>query len=99
MKQVLAYIFLIIFSLQCLPVKTIGKILAKNQLTEEVKQDCNSEDLVDDDDILHDLYFYPDNQYFLSEINDREEYRNYHSLECQLPNWHIKDIHCPPPNC
>ncbi|MBL7692784.1 MAG: hypothetical protein JNM41_14420 [Flavipsychrobacter sp.] len=98
MKKVLACIFLIIFSIQCLPVKAIGKILAKSQLTEEVKQDCNSEDLVDDDDILHDLYFSPDTQYFPSEINDVEGYRNYHSLECHLPNWHIKDIHCPPPN-
>ncbi|MBE2289430.1 MAG: hypothetical protein IAE95_07745 [Chitinophagaceae bacterium] len=98
MKQVLAYIFLIIFSFQCLPVKAIGKVLAKNQLNEEVKQDCNSEDLVDDDDILPDLFCASSNQDILSVVKDGEDFRNYHSLECHLPNWHIKDIHCPPPN-
>ncbi len=77
----------------------MGKIFAKNQLTEEVKQDCSSEDIVDDDDILPDLYFSPDNQVILSEMKDGEHFRNYHALECHLPNWHIKDIHCPSPNC
>jgi hypothetical protein len=98
-KQVLAYIFLIIFSLQCLPVRVIGKILVKNQLTKEVKQDCNSEDIVDDDDVLPDLYFAPGNQTIISELKDVEDFNNYRSLECHFPNWHIKDIHCPPPNC
>jgi len=80
-------------------VKAIGKILAKNQLTEEVKQDCNGEDLVDDDDILPDLFCTPGYQGIPSVVKDGEYFRNYHSLECHLPNWHIKDIHCPPPNC
>jgi hypothetical protein len=38
MKKWLAYIFLTIFSFQVLPVKEIGKILFKGQMTEEIHE-------------------------------------------------------------
>lgn len=41
MKKLLAYIFLIIFSTQVLPVKEIGKILYKGQITEEEVHTCS----------------------------------------------------------
>jgi hypothetical protein len=40
MRHFLAYIMLTIFSFQILPVKEIGKILFKSQLTEELHEDC-----------------------------------------------------------
>jgi len=49
MKKLLAIFFLLIFSCQVLPVKAIGKILAKNQLTEEVRHDSDNDDLAKDD--------------------------------------------------
>jgi hypothetical protein len=37
-KQFLAYIFLFVFSFQVLPVKELGKLLFKGQMTEEVHE-------------------------------------------------------------
>lgn len=44
MKKLLAYIFLTIFSFQVLPVKEIGKILFKGQMTEEIHESGHSGD-------------------------------------------------------
>jgi hypothetical protein len=41
MKKWLAYIFLTIFSFQVLPVKEIGKILFKGQMTEEIHESAD----------------------------------------------------------
>jgi len=45
MRKCLAVIFLIIFSFQVLPMKVLGKLLAKGQTEEEVKgdSDCDSD--------------------------------------------------------
>jgi hypothetical protein len=43
-KKLLAYIFLTIFSFQVLPVKEIGKILFKGQMTEEIHESGPSPD-------------------------------------------------------
>lgn len=103
MKRWLAYFFLLIFSFQALPVKAIGKILAKQQLTEEVKNDCDGDDDgADDSDDLEPLKeAYPHN-FNYSERTARAfapgVYLYRHGKE-DLPNSHVKDIHCPPPNC
>ena len=38
MKQLLAYVFLFIFSFQVLPVKELGKLLSTGQMTEEIQE-------------------------------------------------------------
>jgi hypothetical protein len=44
MRKFLAIIFLVIFSCQILPLKAIGKLLAKAQTTEEVQHDGGNSD-------------------------------------------------------
>lgn len=43
MKHALALFFLFIFSFQVLPAKALGKLIAKAQMTEEVKQSCDND--------------------------------------------------------
>ncbi len=109
----LAYFFLIIFSFQALPVKAIGKLLSKSQLTEEVKGDCQDTDDTNDTDDSGDLDDYDDGDdsplkemMFHHPVLDKLS--NYvfvadntwhHHADDGLPNSHTKDIHCPPPNC
>lgn len=59
MKHAVALFFLFIFSFQVLPAKALGKLIAKAQMTEEVKHSCdngsddgsgNSDDDSKDDD-------------------------------------------------
>lgn len=102
-KRWLAYFFLLIFSFQALPVKAIGKLLAKNQMTEEVKSDCDEDgaDDTDDDSLerIKDLCSYnhiPPG--FAMALTGLKADAQHHGEE-DLPNSHIKDIHCPPPNC
>ena len=47
MRAWISLFFLFIFSFQVLPVRALGKMIAKAQMTEEVKGDC-------DDDTSHD---------------------------------------------
>lgn len=47
MKQAIALFFLFIFSFQVLPAKALGKLIAKAQMTEEVKHSCDNDN--DDD--------------------------------------------------
>lgn len=44
MKQLVALFFLIVFSFQVVPVKALGRLIAKAQMTEEVKGSCDSDD-------------------------------------------------------
>jgi hypothetical protein len=59
MKNAVAFLFLFIFSFQVLPVKELGKVLFKGQLTEEIKEtgsssdDSNTFKLKKNDDPLH----------------------------------------------
>lgn len=102
MKRFIAIIFLMIFSLQVLPVRTLGKMLAKNQLTEEVKEDCGGcdDDLSDsckDDSYSNNTYSFD----FALAIHIGAGSCNIKDIQFNddLPNSHVKDIHCPPPNC
>jgi len=105
MRNYLAYFFLFVFSFQALPVKAIGRMLAKNQMTEEVKQDC--QDLDDDtddggygdgDDLFNDIICHHPYDFVLTPVADRHIITAFHFID-DLPNSHIADIHCPPPNC
>jgi len=100
MKQLLASIFLIIFSFQVLPVKELGKLLFKNTMTEEVHEsDCDADDAP--------IKLKKDSDFFkLSEIEISAQtiYLNkkistaLHKSEW-LPKHHVPDIFAPPPNC
>jgi len=104
-KRLLAYFFLVIFSFQALPVKAIGKIIAKRQMTEEVKNDCDGDDDASDDSKDDDLETLKEaclHKHYNTAIAGRtlalSTYLYRHGEE-DLPNSHVKDIHCPPPNC
>ena len=104
MKKLIAYIFLFIFSFQVLPIKEIGKILFKNQLTEEIKEaDCSQKG---DEDLSKlnkegDPYHNIDWEY---QKTARLLYLS-HSLQTaihqaeRLPKHHVGEIFTPPPNC
>lgn len=100
MRNAIALFFLLIFSMQALPVKAISKQWSKGLQTEEVKDDCNN---VDDDSLEEedDNYNTVVNQYLptfsVSSAGACKELRIIHG-KFDLPNDHIKDIHCPPPN-
>lgn len=93
--------------------KAIGKLLAKNQLTEEVKSDCQDTDDSNDTDDSGDVDDYDDGDdnplkemFFHHSVNEAPTaHFSYltitwqHHIDDDLPNSHIKDIHCPPPNC
>jgi len=102
-KQWIAYICITIFSLQILPVKEIGKILFKGQITEE---EVHGYAHTDDDDcpklkkdgeppyLFHDHSQENAHTFFLS----REVNTAIHKSE-HLPSNFIPDILTPPPNC
>lgn len=103
MRHFAAIFFLLIFSFQILPVRAIGKLLAKNQQTEEVKDDCcdTDDDSKEDNskeakynDLFH--HYYP--PAVTCKAKTQESNAIVHRSDA-LHDCHIKDIHCPPPNC
>lgn len=102
MKVWIAYMFLTIFSLQVLPVKEVGKILFKNQITEE---EVRINGLAEEDAPCkakkqHEpLQLYSGSNQSLASL----KYLNsvilnaIHTTE-RLPNFYIPDITTPPPN-
>jgi hypothetical protein len=97
MKNPLAYIFLFIFSFQVLPVKEIGKILFKGQMTEEIHETSH-------DDIGSGKIKKADLKVFLkSETLASVRYLSskltvaIHETE-RLPRHFVPDILTPPPN-
>jgi hypothetical protein len=104
MKRFVAYIFLFIFSLQMLPVKEIGEILFKGQITEEETHTCSNN--CEDNGGLklkkcNDFF-----ELFLSEDQNesRTAFYNHNLLVAiaaadRLPCGFIPDIATPPPNC
>ncbi|MBL7717395.1 MAG: hypothetical protein JNL72_01060 [Flavipsychrobacter sp.] len=103
MKKLVAYIFLFIFSFQVLPVKELGKMLFKNQLTEEIKEaDYSSSDKGED------LKLKKEGDPLMSEeweqaCTARIQYLSHflqiviHEAE-RLPHQHVGEIFTPPPN-
>ena len=104
MKHWVAYFFLFIFSFQVLPVKEIGKILFKNQLTEEVKESgcedgCDGETskLKKEGDPLQRIHW-EDQQVARLQHLSHSLQTAIHEAE-RLPIHHVGEILTPPPNC
>ena len=103
MKKLLAYIFLFIFSFQILPVKELGKMLFKNQLTEEIKETGDAEGesgeslkLKKDSDPFHHSEWSGENTARIKHLSDFLDVV-FHEAE-RLPSHHIAEIPTPPPN-
>ncbi|MBS1773134.1 MAG: hypothetical protein JST82_09740 [Bacteroidetes bacterium] len=101
MKTVIAYIFLFIFSFQVLPVKELGKLLFKGQMTEEVHEaDCS--------DDAPGAKIKKEPEPFKLQQDCRFDYISHFAdvkatlaihLAQQLPAHFVPDILTPPPNC
>ena len=102
MKQIIACLFLAIFSFQVLPVKEIGKMLFKGQITEEEVhnwggplEEVPSKHKKDGEPLYYNKEF---------QAAARSEFLT-HQLRLalmhseRLPMEHIPDIVTPPPNC
>ncbi len=100
MKRVVAAIFLLIFSFQIIPVKEIGEILFKGQITEEETHACNNKG---NESKLGKFNNYLDLDFLESQNSCIAHYN--HSLSVafavadNLPIGFIPDIATPPPNC
>lgn len=96
MKQLLAYIFILIFSFQVLPVKELGKLLMKGNLTEEIKETDASEGKLKG----------KSEEFKLSGFNDFDGRTRFFNHQVHvailgtelLPSFFIPDILTPPPN-
>ena len=100
MKVWIAYMFLAIFSLQVLPVKEVGKILFKNQITEEeVRVNLAEEDAPCKVKKANEpLQLYAGHHSFASLKYLNSVILNaIHTTE-RLPSFYIPDITTPPPN-
>ena len=100
MRKLLAILFLLVFSLQVLPVKAIGKLLSKQQTEEDVKHSCDNADKDD----LNNTGKYLDliDHSFENFTAERFVALNKVAKHCyddDLPTAHIADIPSPPPNC
>ena len=101
MKKIVAYIFLFIFSFQILPVKELGKMLFKQQMTEEIKEDCSQGGTEEESkakngpDPLHNNsgQSLARIQYLSHQLSTA-----IHHSE-RLPIHHVADVFTPPPNC
>lgn len=99
MRRLLAYIMLTIFSFQIIPIKEIGKILFKSQLTEEIHEVCEDDCEAGDFKFKETIAFKGS---AISYINQE------HYFQCklvvaihmaaQLDHQHFPDIFVPPPN-
>lgn len=100
MRKCLAVMFLIIFSFQVIPMKVIGKLLAKGQTEEEVKH--SSDDCKDDGDgktgKYNDLMSYCHHEFSVSEPAVKNQVWEMHRSE-DVPAAPVTEIPCPPPNC
>jgi hypothetical protein len=103
-KRLIAYFFLMIFSMQVIPVKEIGKILFNQLITEEEvhnigtgnTEDGNSVKLKKDGDPFH----HNESSQAVARINFLTHQLDIalHQAE-KLPVNHVPDIVTPPPNC
>lgn len=98
MRKYIAVIFLIIFSFQVLPLRVLGKLLAKGQTQEEeVKGDCNDD--VKDDALKYLDYVSHHAQYEPSKVfSERKAGFMVHPSE-DVPVSYVTEILSPPPNC
>lgn len=101
MKVFLAYIFLFIFSFQVLPVKELGKILFKGQMTEEIHEAGHGSDDSQaskakkgaDPFKISETEYTALNLYLGTRVLTAIHYAE------DMNTQHIPDIFVPPPNC
>lgn len=104
-KKWLAYILFIIFSFQILPVKELGKLLCKGQLTEEVQEEA----LADTEEEPAGAKLKKEAEQFkfhnsTIEFVARTQYYGHNIMVAiheadHLPLVYLPDIPTPPPNC
>jgi hypothetical protein len=104
MRQWLAYILICIFSFQILPVKELGKILFKGQLTEEIHEEACG-DAEDPESVK----LKKDGESFkyhnsINEFFARNRYYSHNVMVAiheadHIPLLYLPDIPTPPPNC
>lgn len=103
MKKWLAYIFLVIFSFQVIPVKELGKLLFKGQVTEE--EVIGFESTTDESPNLklkkETDPFHPNT---ITQDHARIEFLTHQLITAihiaeRLPNNFVPEIFTPPPNC
>jgi hypothetical protein len=98
-RQVLATIFLIIFSFQILPVKAIGKILFKGTMTEEIHEQGTSSDESPNKLKKNTEYFsLSDTKAYARTVYMSQKISTAIHLAESLPLHHVPDIFAPPPN-
>lgn len=103
MKKFLAIICLLIFSIQILPIKQIGAILYKGQITEELHQhhdDCGNDISVKfkKDGDPNNGNIVVANQRLSRELCLSQQIELMIHASESLPSYHVSDIFAPPPN-
>ncbi len=103
MRKIIAYIFLLIFSFQVVPVKELGKILFKGQITEEEVHNwggTSEEPIPSKHKKDGDPFYYNANFQETARSKFLSHQLNL-ALHCaeRIPRWHVPDIVTPPPNC
>ena len=86
--------------MQALPLKALGKQWNKGLQTEEVKDDCNDADddsLEEKEDNYNNVVHSYMSSLSVSSAGSSKQLRII-DRKYDLPNDHIKDIYCPPPN-
>lgn len=96
MRRFVAFIFLTIFSFQLLPVRAIGKLFAKSQQTEEVKDSCSDDSC--DDDAIDDFFFFAHSDLAGTYAPETFKKPEVFCADDNLPPSHVGEIVCPPPN-
>lgn len=99
MRIFLAYIFIIIFSFQVLPVRELGKIFSKGQLTEEVH---NDNDTFDDCAFKikkgSDLFHFTHTEYTVRDKHFTVQILAKIQATERIPQHHVPEVPTPPPN-
>lgn len=101
MKVLLAYIFLFIFSFQVLPVKELGKILCKGQMTEEVHEsgECGDDGPCAKVKKGTELFKLSETEYTAVDYYLHTSVLTAIHYAEDMNTQHIPDIFAPPPNC
>lgn len=95
MRKLLAYLFLVIFSFQILPIKEVGGILFKGLLTEEIHETLTG---ADENPHSKTKKRTETLEVFLSNVHLKSQIQT--AMQCQehLPSPFVPDIPTPPPN-
>jgi hypothetical protein len=100
MRLRLAYLFLFIFSFQVLPIKEVGKLLFKSQMTEEIHETAPSSPDENQKNKKHaDPYTGSNSAATLRLLWINHDAALAFQYADDVPAAHVPDIFTPPPNC